>query len=206
MAERKYSYNQALKKAGKMITLILDGGLGDELIYRYSPDPVKSGLVAFNRNNGEWRYIKKLRICRMLIQICLLMQRIRLWTPHKFFRILWLCFFYVSVTEPFAVSRGLFLCPKRREKHEKGWTHSWQQEHRKRCASKRPVRLAFGCIGTVLRRVRYLPYKGISSPQWGQRKSVWRFWLVTIHSVDSAKGSSDARQGNRGLGKTGLLE
>ena len=33
-----------------MITLILDGGLGDELIYRYSPDPVKSGLVAFNRN------------------------------------------------------------------------------------------------------------------------------------------------------------
>ena len=44
-----------------MITLILDGGLGDELIYRYSPDPVKSGLVAFNRNNGEWRYIKKLR-------------------------------------------------------------------------------------------------------------------------------------------------
>ena len=29
-------------------------------------------------------------------------------------------FFYVSVTEPFAVSRGLFLCPKRREKHEKG--------------------------------------------------------------------------------------
>lgn len=55
MAERKYSYNQALKKAGKMITLILDGGLGDELIYCYSPDPVKSGLVAFNRNNGEWR-------------------------------------------------------------------------------------------------------------------------------------------------------
>lgn len=41
MAERKYSYNQALKKAGKMITLILDGGLGDELIYCYSPDPVK---------------------------------------------------------------------------------------------------------------------------------------------------------------------
>ena len=40
-----------------MITLILDGGLGDELIYCYSPDPVKSGLVAFNRNNGEWRYI-----------------------------------------------------------------------------------------------------------------------------------------------------
>ena len=36
MAERKYSYNQALKKAGKMITLILDGGLGDELIYCYS--------------------------------------------------------------------------------------------------------------------------------------------------------------------------
>lgn len=29
-------------------------------------------------------------------------------------------FFYVSVTEPFVVSRGLFLCPKRREKHEKG--------------------------------------------------------------------------------------
>lgn len=28
--------------------------------------------------------------------------------------------FFVSVTEPFAVSRGLFLCPKRREKHEKG--------------------------------------------------------------------------------------
>ena len=27
-----------------MITLILDGGLGDELIYCYSPDPVKSGL------------------------------------------------------------------------------------------------------------------------------------------------------------------
>lgn len=43
-----------------MITLILDGGLGDELIYRYSPDPVKSGLVAFNRNNGEWRYKKKI--------------------------------------------------------------------------------------------------------------------------------------------------
>ena len=32
MAERKYSYNQALKKAGKMITLILDGGLGDDLL------------------------------------------------------------------------------------------------------------------------------------------------------------------------------
>ena len=61
-----------------MITLILDGGLGDELIYRYSPVPVKSGLVAFNRNNGEWRYIKKLRICRMLIQKCFQMQRIRL--------------------------------------------------------------------------------------------------------------------------------
>lgn len=44
MAERKYSYNQALKKAGKMITLILDGGLGDELIYCYSPDPVKKWL------------------------------------------------------------------------------------------------------------------------------------------------------------------
>ena len=27
-----------------MITLILDGGLGDELIYCYSPDPVKMWL------------------------------------------------------------------------------------------------------------------------------------------------------------------
>nr|DAU96167.1 MAG TPA: ATPase [Caudoviricetes sp.] len=29
---------------------------------------------------------------------------------------------------------------------------------------------------------------------------------MTTHSVESAKESSGARQGNRGLGKTGLLE
>ena len=41
MAERKYSYNQALKKGGEDDYFNFDGGLGDELIYCYSPDPVK---------------------------------------------------------------------------------------------------------------------------------------------------------------------
>lgn len=102
-----------------MITLILDGGLGDELIYCYSPDPVKSGLVAFNRNNGEWRYIKKIEDLPDAYTEMLVNAASKVMNATQILQNFAVVFF-VSVMEPFAVSRGLFLCPKRREKHEKG--------------------------------------------------------------------------------------
>ena len=43
-----------------MVDLVLDKVLEYELIYRYTLDDGKNGLVAFNRKNGDWRYIQKI--------------------------------------------------------------------------------------------------------------------------------------------------